>query len=289
MNQYHYDFEEKPKRGKASVIIGTIVVLIVCLVLIFIVKPPAPPTCTDRNMPEIQGLTASSQIVPSGSPVTLTVVAVDPNGSALTYLWTATNGSLQTPQGKPISGAIPDSTIDYVAPSISGTFTITVQAKNAECASAEKKLAIQVFSATQPTSTPTEILLEVTDIATTTILPSQSLTILTSPAQCTIVDSAQVVSFSIEGTSTGIKGTDLVVYLIIRPISSSSIWIQNPPVGRLVDDDWIGNVSFGGRDTYEVWAVATDILLTLGEADPTSLPAPNAKVWISSKPLRCQK
>jgi len=69
-----------------------------------------------NNPPVIASLTPSPAAVTPGGSSTITCAASDPDGDTLTYAWTATGGT--------ISGT--GSTVTWVAPSVAGTYNISV-------------------------------------------------------------------------------------------------------------------------------------------------------------------
>ena len=93
------------------------------LVLIVIVMITTSACCKAENEPPaITSLTASPASVGPGESSTIVCVASDPDDDTLTYSWTATGGT--------ISGV--GSTVTWIAPSVAGTFTISVTVDDGE-------------------------------------------------------------------------------------------------------------------------------------------------------------
>jgi hypothetical protein len=63
----------------------------------------------------------SSTTVTAGQAVTLSVIATNPSGGALTYSWSATGGSLSSTGG---------STVRWTAPGAGGSYTVNVSVSN---------------------------------------------------------------------------------------------------------------------------------------------------------------
>lgn len=92
---------------------SAIAVLVIATLLIFVSSCKKDES---NNNPVITSVTVSSPSVESGSVVTVTVVASDPDGDALTYTYVVSGGAIQG------NGA----TATWTAPSIAGSYSVTV-------------------------------------------------------------------------------------------------------------------------------------------------------------------
>ena len=97
-------------------------------------NPPQPPG--GNHPPVIDGISASSNPVPSGVTVTVIVTAHDPDpGDTLGYLWQATCGSFEMPS-RPTS--------HWTAPAAEGTCTLSVRVTDPHGASVSAALPLTV-------------------------------------------------------------------------------------------------------------------------------------------------
>jgi len=106
--------------------------------------------CTTNEPPLITGLTAHPSTLAPGGTTGMTCVASDPDGDAVTYAWSADDGT--------VSGV--GSEVNWVAPSEAGTYAITVTVSDGKDGSATETCNVVVAAATptpspSPTPTPT--------------------------------------------------------------------------------------------------------------------------------------
>jgi hypothetical protein len=80
----------------------------------------------------------SASSVTEGSTVTLQANATDPQGSALTFTWGTSGGTLGTPANTAAS-----SSITWTAPSTTGTWTVTLTVTDALGASTQPRFRSQ--------------------------------------------------------------------------------------------------------------------------------------------------
>ncbi len=91
-----------------------------------------------NEAPVITSLTANPVSVVPGETSNITCVASDPDDDTLTYSWTATGGT--------ISGV--GSTVTWIAPSVAGTFTISVTVDDGEGGTDTGTVSVPVVVAT---------------------------------------------------------------------------------------------------------------------------------------------
>jgi len=91
---------------------------------------PAPPP--SNQPPAITALSAEPPRVDPGQSSTITCVATDPDGDALSYEWSASGGSFRGGEG----------TIIWTAPSADGEYVISVTVDDGKGGTAEKQLTI---------------------------------------------------------------------------------------------------------------------------------------------------
>lgn len=117
-------------------------------------QPPVPPAVPAGNQPPtVSGITlspAGSTVAKNGT-VTLNCAASDANGDSLSYKWTATGGSL---------GSIDGSSTVWVAPELTGSFTVTVTVTDGKGGSTTAQQTFTVVANAAPaisslTGTPT--------------------------------------------------------------------------------------------------------------------------------------
>jgi len=89
-----------------------------------------------NHPPEITSLTSSAASVAPGGSCTITCIASDPDGDALSYGWTATGGA--------ISGI--GNTITWAAPTTEGTYTISVTVNDGKGKMVSDNLTIAVIN-----------------------------------------------------------------------------------------------------------------------------------------------
>ncbi|MCB1061197.1 MAG: PKD domain-containing protein [Calditrichaeota bacterium] len=108
----------KTKRNPAAFIIISLFVLAVAFMGCEGDKGPAGPSGLNPDMPPIiTAVVAAPDSVGTGENTTLFVAAYDPNGDAMTYQWSASEGTLSSPTS---------SVTSYTPPSGIGVYTITV-------------------------------------------------------------------------------------------------------------------------------------------------------------------
>lgn len=87
-----------------------------------------------RNPPDclvIKTITANPEIVQFGGTSNISVIVDNPEGLALTYIWSASNGTVP-------AGSQPLSEIQYVAPNYAVIDSISVVVKSTDCSSTGK-------------------------------------------------------------------------------------------------------------------------------------------------------
>jgi len=104
----------------------------------------SPPGAPADNPPAITSLTSSPSSVAPEESSTITCIASDPDGDALSYTWSATNGT--------ISGV--GNIAAWVAPAITGTFTISVTVADGGTGTATASCFVAVEMGPEPTATP---------------------------------------------------------------------------------------------------------------------------------------
>jgi len=111
------------------------------------------PGETADNPPVITSLTPSPSSVAPGESSTITCVASDADGDTLSYTWSATDGT--------ISGV--GNVVTWVAPAITGTFTISVTVADGGTGAAAASCYVAVETVPEPTATPSPWPMEITD------------------------------------------------------------------------------------------------------------------------------
>lgn len=248
------------------------------------------PPCNEKNTPVIHSFVAAPQAIAVDETSVVTLTAIDPNGSALTYIWSSTGGDLLSQNGKSVSGQpVPYSTLVFKPPDFTGDITITVAVKNAEC-SVEESLVIPIRASEEISPDPDD---QSEPMPTFTPTPATSITITDT---CTTLihkgeeNTSGEFETVLEGTSIGIEGTSLRVYLIVDPVKDGFEWVQGPPVGHLEQDNWSGVIRLGGEDTYHIRAIATSLEIETGQHSPDDLPkAFNDPTLITSNILECER
>ena len=104
----------------------------------------SPPGAPADNPPVITSLTPSPSSVAPEESSTITCVASDPDGDTLSYTWSATNGT--------ISGV--GNIATWVAPAITGTFTISMTVADGGTGTATASCFVAVETGPEPTATP---------------------------------------------------------------------------------------------------------------------------------------
>jgi hypothetical protein len=125
-------------------LVAVVAVLAVAGVLAAACAAPAPPQVTApappaNQSPVISKVAASPAEIISGKSTTITATAADPDDDPLTYIWTASEGT--------ISGA--GSEVTWVAPNKAGNFTIGLTVKDNRGGQATSSLAIDVLAPTK--------------------------------------------------------------------------------------------------------------------------------------------
>jgi iron complex transport system substrate-binding protein len=121
-------------------------------------NPPAD------NPPVITSLTPSPSSVAPEESSTITCVASDPDGDTLSYTWSATNGT--------ISGV--GNIATWVAPAITGTFTISVTVADGGTGTATASCYVAVAEPSTPPSSPSPWPVEITDDLGRTVVIEQA-------------------------------------------------------------------------------------------------------------------
>lgn len=97
-------------------------------------------TNPNNNAPRINSITANPDSVQRGETSAISCDAVDPQGSALTYFWAATGGT--------VNGS--GSSISWTAPDTEGMFSITCNVENAQGARISAKVDVHVVKPNVP-------------------------------------------------------------------------------------------------------------------------------------------
>ncbi|MEA1959383.1 MAG: DNRLRE domain-containing protein [Chloroflexota bacterium] len=161
----------------------TVVVLVIAGAAVGIVLALGGDSGGANQSPTISSLTANPPSVAPGQGSTITCVATDADGDTLSYDWVSTGGT--------VSGT--GSIVTWVAPSVSGTFSVgvTVDDGNGGTASEDVNIVVGIV-APIPTPTPTPT---ATPTSAPTPTPSEgSINIQSNPAGAKVY---------IDGTDTG--------------------------------------------------------------------------------------
>ena len=121
-----------------------ITLMVIVLIALMTVTATACSSKAANQSPLITSLVAVPTSVAPGGSATVTCVATDPDGDALSYLWTFTGGS-QSGTGD---------TITWVAPTAANTYTIKVSVSDGKGGVANS--SITIVAAPTPTPAPTE-------------------------------------------------------------------------------------------------------------------------------------
>jgi len=179
-----------------------------------------------NKAPVITSFTAVPPVVSPGGYSTITCVASDPEGSIVSYTWTATGGA--------ISGI--GNIVSWIAPNVAGTFSVGVTVNDGEGGATNNSISVAVSAVTPtptpiPTSTPT---------STSTPVPS------TAPAYGAID-----INSSPSGAAIyidGIENSNVTPYTIIH-VAAGTHHV------RLVYPDYKwreGNVTVYGGETTDI-------------------------------------
>jgi len=188
-----------------------------------------------NKAPVISTLTAAPPVVLPGGYSTITCAASDPEGSPVTYAWTATGGT--------ISGI--GSIVSWIAPGVAGTFTVGVTVSDGEGGTADGSVTVAVSGATPTaTTTPTPITTPVSTPTSTAVVSYGAISIASDPAGAAIyIDgtlNANVTPYTVIHVTAG---THLV--RIVHPGDASGYykWRQ------------ASVTVYGGETTYINWVL----------------------------------
>jgi len=97
-----------------------------------------PETDNDNNHePVIQNISINPEIIETGQKAIITVVAIDPDGDPLTYVWAVSNGKI-------VEGPSQQSTVTYEAPDIPGDVVLRVVARDGKNGETEQRRNISI-------------------------------------------------------------------------------------------------------------------------------------------------
>jgi hypothetical protein len=139
------------------------------------------PTAQANQMPSITSLVANPASLAPGDGTTVTCVASDPDGDALSYTWEYTGGTLQGT----------GSTITWIAPSIANNYTVKVTISDGKGGTANSNVAIVVAAGA---ATPTSTAIATPTSTSTPATSYGSIDIKSSPAGAAVI---------IDGVDTG--------------------------------------------------------------------------------------
>ncbi len=113
---------------------GRLIVFIAMISMIQLIMQCSTPSESNNNSPKISSLTANPDSLEVKETATLTCVASDPDGDALTYKWSADAGS--------VNGSGPS--VSWVAPDLTGQFSITCTVDDGNGSSDSESIVIKV-------------------------------------------------------------------------------------------------------------------------------------------------
>ena len=192
-----------------------------------------------NQAPEISSLLAVPIGVSPGGFSTITCVASDPEDDTLTYDWTATGGT--------ISGI--GSVIGWIAPGVSGTYSIYVSVSDGEGGTANESVLIIVAGVTptptpRPTPTPTSTHTPTptsTHTPTPTAVPNGSISINSSPSGASIyLDS--------------VLNSNVTPYIVTHVSAGTHVVKLLYPDGKWREDDI---TVYSGETSYINWNAPT--------------------------------
>lgn len=188
--------------------------------------------------PVISTLTAVPPVVSPGGYSIVTCVASDPEGSPVTYSWTATGGT--------ISGI--GNIVSWIAPSVAGTFTVGVDVSDGEGGTAEGSVTVAVSGAT-PTATPTHT-------STPTSTPTPTPTSIPTPTSTVTLYGSISINTTPSGAAIyidGVENSNVTPSTIIH-VPSGSHSVRLVSTGYWREE----NVQvYGGQTTYINWVLYT--------------------------------
>ena len=112
-----------------------------CYFAVWRYDEPEPPDPEENSPPVISSLTANPESVDVNGTSTITAVATDPDGDALTYTWVAAGGSIESQSGN---------TVEWKAPDEAGSCTVTVFVSDGVNPAVSKAVSISVAGSSEP-------------------------------------------------------------------------------------------------------------------------------------------
>jgi hypothetical protein len=188
-----------------------------------------------NKTPVITTFTAVPPVVSAGGYSNITCIASDPEGKMVSYTWTATGGT--------VSGI--GSIVSWVAPNVSGTFSVEVAVSDGEGGVTNSSISVAVSGAT-PTPTPTPI---ATPTSTPTATPVSTPTAVTSYGSISINSTPSGAAIYIDG----VEDSNVTPYTMIHVAAGNhSVRLVYPGYWRE------GNVSVYSGETTEInWVLYT--------------------------------
>ena len=224
--------------------------------------------CGELNqVPTINSLVANPDTVVLSGSSTVTCTAADPDADTLTYTWSATGGTVTG------TGSI----ITWIAPSVDGTYTISVEASDGKGGTDTASVAVEVIVgnsppniasvvATDPSVMPggsTTVTCTATDADGDTLTYTWSApdggSLSGSGASVTWHAPAAEATYTVEVTvSDGQGGTDdgSTNIVVVFVATTGSIKVQSVPVGAKVYLDGVDTGSVTGLMGYTIASVS---------------------------------
>ncbi len=217
--------------------------ILIVLALVLAPLTACTTTPTADNPPVITSLSPSTSNVAPGGSSTITCVASDADGDTLSYTWSATGGT--------ISGV--GSIVTWVAPAITGTFTIsvTVADDNAETAAASCYVTATTRSAPGETADNPPVITSLTP-SPSNVAPGES-----STMTCVASDAdGDTLSYTWSATGGTIAG-----------VGSTATWVAPAVTGTFTISVTVAD---GGTGT----ATASCYVAVAATSTPPSSPSP---------------